>query len=263
MRISSVFLKTAWTPRRKILSAVLCLFLISFGAIAWELFAPEYFECHHPPQPFTAQQSPTQAVFVARVFAAGILWPTTISPLREGSPRRYWALALVKKTYWGLPSWDRKIVLLTFFARGGNGFVRGETYFVDGNRWSRRLTRVLPIFEIHCTRTGALKYSEINLRVLREGAPKNSVRIMGYTFRRTSTDERKEVPGVAVGIYGPTGETIVTSDQNGLYDVSGLPPGSYFVRGTDPKAGPYWASPICEREFLKAGDIRECGVTVP
>ncbi|HXA76840.1 MAG TPA: hypothetical protein VNV41_06865 [Candidatus Acidoferrales bacterium] len=42
--------------------------------------------------------------------------------------------------------------------------------------------------------------------------------------------------------------------------------GTYFVHRTDPKAVPYWAHPICiweDRQFLKAGDIRECGVTVP
>jgi hypothetical protein len=39
-----------------------------------------------------------------------------------------------RKPFGGLPWWDRKIVLLTFFERGGNGFERGETYFVEGNR---------------------------------------------------------------------------------------------------------------------------------
>ena len=89
----------------------------------------------------------------------------------------------------GAPMWDHKIVLLTFFVRGGSGFERGEVYFVDGNGSSRGLTQFLPVFETHCTRTGALKYSEVDLRALRDGAPKKSVRIMGYTSRRTSTGE--------------------------------------------------------------------------
>jgi hypothetical protein len=187
-------------------------------------------------------------------------------PLHEGYPRRYWALASVQKTYWGLPWWDHRIVLLTFFVRGGNGFEKGGTYFVDGNRSSRRLSQFLPFFEVHCTRTGALKYSEIDLRALREGPPKNSVRIMGYTFRRTSTNGWEDVPRVRIGITGPSGETVASSDEQGLYDVSGLPPGSYLVHGMDPKAGPYWAHPICiwdGSQSLKSGDIRECGVTVP
>jgi hypothetical protein len=235
-------------------------------ALARELLTPEFYECHYVPQPFAAQQSPTQAVFIARALSTGTLWPWTTSPLREGTPRRYWAVALVQESYWGLPWWDHKIVLLTFFVRGGSGFERGETYFVDGHRWSRKLTKFLPIFETQCTRTRALKDSEIDLRALREGVPKNSVRIMGYTLQGTSAEGWKKAPGVTFGISGPTGETVVTSDQQGLYDISGLPPGTYFVHRTDPKAGPYWAHPICiweDRQFLKAGDIRECGVSVP
>src|SRR3989442_12486009 len=107
--------------------------------------------------------------------------------------------------------------------------------------------------------------SEVELRALRDGAPKNSVRIMGYTFRRTSTSGWKDVPGTSVGISGPAGEIIVTSDQRGLYDISGLPPGWYSVHGMDPKEGPYWAHAICTwdgSQSLKSGDIRECGVTV-
>jgi hypothetical protein len=240
--------------------------LIFFVALARELLTPDIFECHHVPQPFTAQQSPTQAVFIARAFSTGTLWPWAERPLHEGTARRYWALALVQKSYWGLPWWDHRIVLLTFFVRSGSGFERGESYFVDGNRWSRGLAQYLPIFETHCTRTGALKDSEIDLRVLREGASKNSVRIMGYTVRRMSTNEWKKVPGVTFGISGPTGETTVTSDQQGFYDIAGLPPGMYFVHRTDPKAVPYGAHPICvweNQQYLKAGDVRECGVTVP
>jgi hypothetical protein len=116
---SSVFPTTAWTLRRKVFGVVLGLILLFFAAIARELFARDYFECHHVPQPFTAQQSQTQAVFVARVIATGTLWPLSLSPLPEGIPRRYWAVAWVHKNYWGLPWWDHKVVLLTFFVRGG------------------------------------------------------------------------------------------------------------------------------------------------
>ena len=155
-RISSVLSPTGWTLRRKLSVLAVCLIALFMGTTAWELVAPEYFECHHIPQPFTSQRSPNQAVFVARVVATGILWPRPANSVREGYPRRYWGLAVVEKTFWGLPWWDRKIVLLTFFVRGGSGFERGETYFVEGNRQSRRLTRLLPIFEIHCTRTTAI-----------------------------------------------------------------------------------------------------------
>jgi hypothetical protein len=243
-----------------------CLLALFVGATAWELLAPEYFECHNIPQPSTSQQSSSQAVFIAKVVATGNLWPRNADSIGEGYPRRYWGLAVVEKTFWGLPWWDRKIALLTFFARGGKGFRRGETYFVEGREQSRRLPRFLPIFEIHCTRTAALREAEIDLRALKDGPPKNGVRIMGYTYRRTSANEWKEVPSAKVGINGPAGETVVTTDPHGLYDINGLPPGAYDVHGMDPKAGPYWAHPICFWEgsqSLKVGDVRECNVKVP
>ena len=171
-------------------------------------------------------------------------------------------MAMVQKTYWGLPWWDQKIVLLTFFVRGGSGFERGETYFVEGNRESGRLTRTLPIFEIHCTRTDFLKDSEIDLRVLREGAPKNSIRIMGYTFRQTSGQWPDRPKKDKVGITTPSGEMVISSDEQGLYDLVGLPSGFYAVHEVDPETGPYLSYPICEWN-LKAGDVRECDVHVP
>jgi hypothetical protein len=166
-------------------------------------------------------------------------------PTAARIPKEVLGLAVVQKSYWGFPWWDHKIVIFTFFVRGGSGFERGEVYFVDGDGSSRGLTQFLPVFETHCTRTGALKYPELDLRALSGGAPKNSVRIMGYTSRRTSTGEWEKVPGTSVGISGPTGETVVVSGQQGLYDISGLPPGAYSVHGMAPKEGPYWAHGIC------------------
>jgi hypothetical protein len=136
----------------------------------------------------------------------------------------------------------------------------------EGIRESRRLTRLLPIFEVHCTRTGALKYAEVDLRALRDGPPKNGIRITGYTYRRISANVWKDVPNTQVGISGPSGETVVTSDPNGLFDIGGLPPGAYDVHRIARKTGPYSALPICSWEgfqSLKAGDVRECDVYIP
>jgi len=99
--------------------------------LLWELQTPEVFDCHHIPQPFADPQSSTQAVFIARVVATGILWPRISDPIPEGYPRQYWALAVVQKTYWGLPWWDHKIVLLTFFVRGGTGFTEKHTLWTE------------------------------------------------------------------------------------------------------------------------------------
>ena len=85
-----------WAFIWKAVGVVLFLVLILLGRIAWELFTPEIFDCHHIPQPFASQQSPQQAVILARVFATGLLWPLRGGPNREGTPRRYWAMAVVQ-----------------------------------------------------------------------------------------------------------------------------------------------------------------------
>ena len=186
-----------------------------FVDLAREILAPEVFECHYIPQPFAAQQSPKQAVFIARVLSTRILWPRTTSPPQQGYPRRYWALAVVQKSYWGLPWWDHKIVVLTFFVRGGSGFEWGAVYFVDGKPRRRGLTQFLPFFETHCTRTGALKYSEVDLRALRDGAPKNSVRHHGIHL---SAEVHRRMEGSAWNEcwnLWSRRQTVVTSDQQG------------------------------------------------
>ena len=167
----------------------------------------------------------------------------------------------MQKTYWGLPWWNHKFVLLTFFVRGGNGFDRGEIDFVEGHRWTGKIVQLLPIFEISCTRTGPLKYADVDLRALREGVPENSVRIMGHTVRYGKNYDSERIPGVNVFILGPGGKTIATSDHDGLFDVTGLPPGAYYIDGTVPNTSRGF--PVCYWDgsrSLKAGDVRECEV---
>lgn len=143
-----------------------------------------------------------------------------------------------------------------------NAGMRSETYFVDGHRQPRHLTRHLPIFEIHCTRTGLLKYSD--MRVMRDRAPKDSVRIMGYAVRRASNQEWPEVPGANVGISGPAGEVIVTSNQRDCMTSPDCLPAVTSCMEWTPRQDQARLTPFCEgRETHKAGVIRECGDSGP
>lgn len=68
----------------------------------------------------------------------------------------------------------------------------------------------------------------ISLRVLQDGPPKSGVRIIGQVFESyfaASSPAR----GVNVRIAGPNGDVVLATDDQGIYDITGLPPGHYSV----------------------------------
>lgn len=216
-------------------------------------------------QPFTARIGPQQAVFTARILGARKLWGPNESQWSPGW-RRYWLLASVQKHFWGLPWWDHKFVIILMSARGGGVEAHhGEIDFVDGRRLPGSLTRFLPIYETFCTRTGPLADSEVDLRVLRDGPPHEAVRILGRTVRLTGNypDYRwVTAPSLKVVIRGPAGTTAAESDAHGVYDVNGLPPGSYEVGPETPVGAlPNWKDAECHFRQVQSGEIRDCWVT--
>ena len=246
--------------------ALLCLFAATVaGATVLDLRTIWSGECHYSLPPFTARLGPQQAVFTARILRAGKLWGPDDSQWSPGW-RRYWLAASVQKQFWGLPWWDKKLVILLMSDRGGGvPPPHGEVDFVDGRRLPGSLTRFLPIYETFCTRTGPLADSEIDLRVLRDGPPQNGVRILGQTVRVTGTYPSyrwETLTAATVEIRGETGTIAVHSDEHGIYDVKGLPPGYYKV-ARQPAAGtlPSWRDTVC-RWKVADGDIRDCTVPI-
>lgn len=248
-------------------SAVLaCLLLATVaGAVALDFRIIWSGECHYSLQPFTTRLGPQQAVFTARILWARKLWGAEESQWSPGW-RRYWLLASVQKQFWGLPWWDRKLVILLMSARaGGAPPPRDEIDFVDGRRLPGSLTRFLPIYETFCTRTGPLADSEIDLRVLRDGPPLNGVRILGRTARLAGDYPNyrwETVPSAKVLIRGPAGETIVESDANGVYDATGLPPGYYEIARAPAGGAERTLSDTQCRLNVSSREIRDCGVSV-
>ncbi len=255
-----------WSLRRKIVVPLLALFLLLAGTLIWDLYSPEYFACRFAPQPSAVPQASTQAVFTAHVVLGGSLFTRSAGKDAAEQNHRYWALALVRQPFWGIPQ-SRKLVVLTLYTRNrGNPFAHGEDYFVDGDHWKGILTRFLPVFETYCTRTAPLKVAEVDLRVLRDASPREGVRIVGYTGRATDDYNVQPVPGVKVVITGPTGRTVATSDESGIFDVSALPPGDYEVDRTGGGRDSSWKHPACRwigREAPKSGDVRACTVFTP
>lgn len=88
------------------------------------------------------------------------------------------------------------------------------------------LTQFLPVVEITpCNRSRLLNDAKVDLRVLRDGPPHKGVRIIGQVMHYNG----KDAPSIQVAISGPAGIAEVMTDQDGIYDLSGMPPGHYTI----------------------------------
>jgi hypothetical protein len=234
--------------KRRIAGALvgcLMLTLISLGAFRLGIPGDSAIDCGEPP-PFAQPRRPDQAVFTARlVVIKG--WPARLLNVK------LLPFAIVQEHFWGLPPWDLRIVLVSLPLEAE------ELYFFDGTRMHGFLTQFLPVVEIiPCNRTRSLKDAKVDLRVLRDGPPRNGVRIIGQVMHYNG----KDAPGIQVTISGPAGATAVMTDQDGIYDLSGIPPGHYAINAN--------AKPIrigrnrCELvyEDLKAGEIWGCSLQI-
>jgi hypothetical protein len=140
-----------------------------------------------------------------------------------------WAIGVVQERFWGVPSHWPHLVLMTNFI-----YWKGETYFIDGLRENGLLTRILPIVgaRISCSRSRPAEDAIVDLRVLRQAPPAGGARLIGYVKRPkvytgvfgppTATNF---ATGAIIDVTGPAGTETITTDQTGIYQVDGLPPG--------------------------------------
>jgi len=179
-------------------------------------------DCAAPP-PFVRPRSPEQSVFNAYVLYVGRTDPKYA--MLRGQRFGPWAVAYVKHRYWGLPWWKSTVVVLA-----PGWFQQGGTYFVDGKQWWG-FWKFLPlIYTGPCNRTRLLNDAVVDTRVLNQGPPRDSVRIIGRTYRRKPGGIYDPAPGIRVEIGGPAGLSEVSSDADAVYDLKSLPPGHYSIR---------------------------------
>lgn len=185
--------------------------------------------------PFTHAESARHAVFTARAIYVG----RSVSALTRGTGVHGlavgdWAIGVVKERFWGVPSRWPHLVLMTDYI-----YWKGETYFIDGMRENGLLTRALPIVETRpgCSRSRPIEYAVIDLRVLHEAPATGSTRLIGYV---KSPEEFRGVfqppiaptfvAGARIDVTGREGTRTTTTDQKGIYQFDGLPPGEYTLR---------------------------------
>jgi hypothetical protein len=204
-------------------------------------------DCYEHP-PFTKPLYDTQAVFVAKIVYVPVAW----DPSKNYEP---WTVGLVQHRYWGLPRWSPGLVVLGHSAP----FLRkGGEYFIDADRHGGRISAIFPYLEFRCgSRTRPLSDATPELRLLDEGPLKSGVRIIGRTIRRFGVGDWHPAPGVTVTITGPAGAISTIADQNGIYDVIGLPAGHYSVRADPEDDADTFPRENYERREggLKAGDV--------
>jgi hypothetical protein len=250
----------------KAAAVTIVILAVMFGVVIMDAYSAESSECHFIPQPFVRQQLSGQSVFTGHLIWTHLVWPSSLITRQQPELfRKYLAIAVVEDKFWGLPKLNR-LVLLTYLERGQDHYYEvGRSYFVDGRRASGAIARFLPMFNVFCTRTKLLTDAQVDLRVIRDGPPRDSIRILGETMRASSDYRLQPVSGVTVVIDGP-GRTIVKSDKYGVYDAPGLPPGIYQIGLQLEDDEIVWQHPMCiahgDEQPIRAGDVRDCSIIV-
>lgn len=178
---------------------------------------------------FTQPVFPGHAVFTARVVRTGHGTQAIGDSTKWAGT---WAIGIVQERFWGVPSAWPRLVLLT-----NSIFWEGETYFVDGRRAHGFLTGFLPIIEAGpCSRTRSLVDATVDLRILREKSIPAGAKIVGFVqqpepFRQWPSPPVPHTPlaGARIDFAGSSGTRLVTTDQDGIYEINGLTPDDYSL----------------------------------
>jgi hypothetical protein len=234
------------SPRKRVLAVVatcvgiLCLdvvFTLMLSGLGSSLFSGD---CRGH-APYLHPDSPTHAVFTAKILFAGRSIRGIIRPqsILRGDPADSirdhgagdWAIGMVEETFWGTPHWAR-FVLLT-----NNLYWEGETYFIDGRRDQGLLTQYLPVVGggVSCSRTRPAQTAVVDLRLLRR-PPAGGTRIMGYvrgpgvfTSLRDRPAKAPFLAGIRIQVTGSAYTGTVVTDSTGVYELDDLAPGDYTL----------------------------------
>lgn len=168
-----------------------------------------------------ADGNPRNTDFTAKVLFVG---PATFAGYS------LWAIARVEERYSDGPESFFGYVILRNFFQSEDRF---RWFFVEGYRGRSSVARILPIIErFDCGHSRRLEDAAVPLRILRDRAPSDGVRVVGRVYVGRLSDpmhQRAPSSGIRVLVKGPSGETIVTTDAEGIFDVRGLAKGEYTV----------------------------------
>lgn len=221
-------------------AAFLLALTTSIGSIALTMREPDVGDCGEGSPNY--RPGPENPVFVARVIHFD---------------RFLGSVGVVQERFWDLAH----NVPFVFLKAPGKP---GDIYFVDGRLSSGLLTRwLLPVINMYCSRSELIPDAAVDLRVLRGGVPKPGVRLIGKVEKRGN--HREVVPGVKVIITGAQGTIVTQTDDLGIYDVTGLPPGHYAIRA-DVYSDALRRYPSCPNyeavQHLESGEVWGCTLRI-
>jgi hypothetical protein len=216
-------LQTPLFPQRSSLAGVgvsglLCTLLAT--SVFLSLFLPWWpliGDCSGGPL-LNEQGAPSNIDFTARIVFVG--------------PRTFhgwslWSVARIERRFSDVPWSVSDFVILRDFFRPTDKF---ERFFIEGVRSQGVFDRFLPIVErAECGHSRRLNDAVVELRVLEDGPPPFGVRIIGRVLFGDRSKPGTPSPGTEILIKGPAGRKLVVTDVQGIYDVTGLPPGRYSV----------------------------------
>jgi hypothetical protein len=163
-----------------------------------------------------------------------------------------WSIVRIEERFSGLSWWAPNVI----FVRNVFDPADASTeYLIEGTRSYGALTRFLPLVErSDCGYTDTRDHAEVAIRILRDGPPKSGARLIGRVYTDLRTD-RRPVPRVGISVEGPSDSFVLSTDADGIYDVTGLPPGRYTLdslsKGASARSG-FRGGKTFE---LKAGEI--------
>lgn len=199
------------------------------AASSWELPG----DCGGPPA--FSKPYPGHAVFIARVVNVDAITG---------------AMAVVQQRFGGLP-WGNKIVFLKFINKKG-------TYFIDGRFEEGIVTRwVVPVLDLKCTGSCPIEAAGVELRLFRDSPHWDGVRIIGRVLEPPGMG-LTPASGATVIVEGPRGSVVTVTNSDGIYDLSGLPPGHYSIRL--PSSGFQGTCRDFREGVLKSGDVWGCNL---
>jgi len=220
-----------------------CLIVIGLIASWFVFWLPEIGDCDGMPL-LNDNGAPYGIDFTAKLLLVG---PASY----EG--QSLWSIARVEQRFTQVPAWPGNVIILRGFFKPSDP---RQHYFVEGRRSGGLLSRFLPIIKpMSCGHTAHLQNAAVAVRILRDGPPRNGVRIIGEVLMQRGYDGqpwvRRPVPGAQVLLHGPDGSTVLTTNADGIYDATGLPPGRYSVElANHHDSGGYTFD-------LKTGDVRK------
>ncbi|HQU90948.1 MAG TPA: carboxypeptidase-like regulatory domain-containing protein [Pyrinomonadaceae bacterium] len=115
-----------------------------------------------------------------------------------------------------------------------------------------------------CSRSGNVEYRGLDLRYIKERSKRlGQTRVSGTVSKRIDSpieggrDEEVSLPNMKVFISGGGRKYEATTDENGDYEIYGIPPGSYSVTTENVPGYSFWNDQKSYPITLKAGETAE------